>query len=331
MTERLFSVVIASRCDDARSELLRRACDSIRAMAADLDYSIIVVANGPRVSPTVLDWLASRPDVRVIRLRTGSYPLARRVGAEMADSEFLAFLDDDDELLPDTLRKRVEYFRQHPEVDVLVTDGLRINGSRVSRIFPPPEARSPDLIETMMRAGWGAGALTLRAGNTDLAAFDAEFRHLEWTLTALQLARRYQVGYLDVPTYRYYEDTPNSLWKNAEHRFAALDVWRRLSKSYSGTPYESTARRRFGHVCHIASWELAQQGRVRDAWRLHVDSVSSPGGLAVLPFTAKLLFGSLRALLSRRRSAAQGRVHANDRPERSLGTHTRRPNGGPAS
>src|SRR5258705_12884912 len=86
---RLFTVVIASLCDDARSELLRRACDSVRAMAGDRDYSIIVVANGTRVSTRVLDWLALRSDVHIIRLRSGSHPLARRVGAEMADCEFL--------------------------------------------------------------------------------------------------------------------------------------------------------------------------------------------------------------------------------------------------
>jgi glycosyltransferase involved in cell wall biosynthesis len=304
--ERLFSVVIASRCDDARSELLKRACDSVRAMAGNLDYSIIVVANGARVSSSVLDWLAKRSDVHVIRLRSGSYPLARRVGAELANSEFVAFLDDDDELLPNTLTRRVEYFSQHPEVDVLVTDGLRVNGSKESRIFPPPEARSSDLVETMMHAGWGAGALVLRAKNVDLAAFDAEFRHLEWTLTALQLARQYQVGYLDEPTYRYYEDTPNSLWKMAEHRIAALDVWRRLLKSYAGTPYEGTVRRRLGSACHVASWEFVRQGKVRDAWRLHIEALTSPGGFAVLPSTARLLLASLVGLVKPGKSGKHG-------------------------
>jgi glycosyltransferase involved in cell wall biosynthesis len=295
---RLLTVVIASRCDDTRKELLKRACESVRGMAGDLDYSILVVANGARVSSSVLAWLAASADVRVIRLRTGSYPLARRVGAEMADSELLAFLDDDDELLPNTLALKVAYFRQHPEVDVLVTDGLRVNGSTTTKIFPPPEARSPDLVETMMRAGWGAGALTLRTRNTDLSAFDAEFRHLEWTSTTLQLARRYRFGYLDEPTYRYYEDTPDSLWKNAEHNFAALDVWRKLSKSYAGTAYEATVRRRFGRACHNASWELVRQGRIRDAWRLHVDSLKSPGGFAFATFSARLLLASLRGLFA---------------------------------
>lgn len=295
---RLFTVVIASVCDEARAELLKRACESVRAMAADYDYSILVVANGPRVSSSVLDWLATRPDVRVIRLRSGSHPLARRVGAEMADSEFLAFLDDDDELMPNTLARKIAQFRQHPEIDVLVTDGLRVNGSTATKIFPPPEARCADLVETMMRAGWGACALTLRAQNIDLSAFDAEFRHMEWTLTTLELARRHQFGFLDEPMYRYYETTPNSLSKSAEHNLAAPEVWRRLSKGYSGTRYDAAVRRRYGSECHNASSEYARQGKMRDAWRLHAGSLRSPGGVAFAPFSAKLLFASLRRLFA---------------------------------
>jgi len=295
---RLFTVVIASVCNDARGDLLKRACESVRAMAEDHDYSIIVVANGAHVSSSVLDWLATRPDIRVIRLQSGSHPLARRVGAEMADSEFLAFLDDDDELMPNTLARKIAQFRQYPEIDVLVTDGLRVNGSTVTKIFRPPEARCADFVETMMRAGWGAGALTLRTQNIDLSAFDAELRHMEWTLTTLELARHHQFGFLDEPTYRYYEATPHSLSKSVEHNLAAPEVWRRLSKSYSGTRYEPVVRRRYGIMCHSGSWECARQGRIRDAWRLHAESLRSPGGLAFVLFSARLLFTSLRRLFA---------------------------------
>jgi len=295
---RLFTVVIASLCDDARGELLKRACESVRTMAGGYDYSIIVVANGPRVSPSVLEWLATRSDVRVIRLRSGSHPLARRVGAELADSEFLAFLDDDDELMPNTLAPKIAKFREDPEIDVLVTDGWRVNGASESRIFPPPEERCVDFVETMMRAGWGACALTIRTKTTDLTAFDAEFRHMEWTLTALELARHHRIGFLDEPTYRYYETTHNSLSKSAEHNLAAPEVWRRLSKGYAGTRYDSLIRRRYGTMCHNGSWECAKQGKMRDAWRLHAESMRSPGGIAFVPFSARLLIASLHQLFA---------------------------------
>jgi hypothetical protein len=294
----LFTVVIASLCDEARSELLKRACSSVRAMAKGHDHSIIVVANGPRVSTNVLDWLGKQPDVRLIRLRSGSHPLARRVGAEMADCEFLAFLDDDDELMPDTLGRKIAYFREHPEVDVLVTDGLRVAGSAVSKIFPLPAARSPDFIETLMKAGWGACALTLRTQNVDLSAFDAEIRHIEWTLTTLLLARKYRFGFIDEPTYRYYQDTPDSLSKMSEHALAAPVIWRRLLKAYEGTPHEPTVRRRLGRGCGGAAQECVRLGLISDAWRLHLQSLLLPGATSRVRFTARLMLTTLRTLFA---------------------------------
>lgn len=295
----LLTVIIASICSDARGELLERACNSVRRMAAHGDdYSIIVVANGPKVSPRILSWLDAQPDVRVIQLRSGSHPLARRVGAEMADSEFLAFLDDDDEYLPDTLAMKVEYFRQHPGVDVLVTDGLRVNDNEISRIFPPPEARATDLVETMMRAAWSACSLTLRRDKVDLSVFDAELRHMEWTLTALLLARQGRVGYLDEPTFRYYETTPDSLSKTVAHGLAGPEVWRCLSDSYAGTRYESIARRRYAGMCHNAAHQYAQLGELGRAWDMHARSLLAPGGFAYLAYSAKLAFSSLRRLMA---------------------------------
>lgn len=121
---------------------------------------------------------------------------------------------------------------------------------------------------------------------------------MEWTLTTLELARHHRFGFLDQPTYRYYETTPNSLSKSAAHNFAAPEVWRRLSKTYAGTRYEAIVRRRYGTMCHNASWEYVCQGRTSDAWRLHAESLRSPGGMAFVSFSARLLFVSLRGLFA---------------------------------
>ncbi len=242
----------------------------------------------------MLDWLAARPDTRVVRIRSGSHPLARRVGAEMANSELLGFLDDDDELLPDTLGRKIAWFREHPGADVLVTNGFRVTGLDSTPVFPPAGDRN-DLVERMMQVGWSACSLTLRTGKIDLALLSTEQRHLEWTMMALLLARRYQTGYLHEPMYRYYGDTPGSLSKSIEHSLAAPEVWRRLNVSYADTPYFSAMRRRYGIECHNASWQHARLGNLREAWRLHWQSMQSPGGLkAYLPYSRKLLLASLR-------------------------------------
>ncbi len=285
----VLTVVIASMCNEARFEQLKRACDSVRDMARGHAYRIIVVANGARVSDDVMEWLGSRADVRSVRLTSGSYPLARRVGAELADSEFLAFLDDDDEFLPDTFAVKLAYFREHPDVDVLVTDGLRVDGSIVTPIFPTPGQLPPDTVDAMMSLAWGACSLTLRAKAIDLSVFDPQFRHFEWTLAALLLARTYRFGFLQTPTYRYYADTPNSLSKHFEFATASPDLWSRLLEAYTRTPYVARIGRRYRLECHYVSWEFAKRGLFAKAWSYHVRSLAGPDGARYLPFTLKLL------------------------------------------
>ena len=111
-----------------------------------------------------------------------------------------------------------------------------------------------------------------------------------------RVARRYQFGFLDEPTYRYYETTPDSLSKIAEHGLAAPEAWRRLSKVYADTRYETVVQRRYGALCHSVAWDCARHGRVHDSWRLHAESLRSPGGMAFVPFSAKLLVASLSRL-----------------------------------
>ncbi len=127
-----------------------------------------------------------------------------------------------------------------------------------------------------------------------------EQRHLEWTLMALLLARRHQTGYLSEPMYRYYANTAGSLSKGIEHSLAAPEIWRRLTASYTDSPYLPAMRRRYSVECHNASWQHAQLGHLREAWRLHWESMRSPGGvMAYLPYSRKLLLASLRRARAR--------------------------------
>jgi glycosyltransferase involved in cell wall biosynthesis len=59
---------------------------------------------------------------------------ARNTGAALAKGELLAFLDADDEWMPDKLGKQVEFLLKNPGVDVVFTDCINLNtSSRVNR------------------------------------------------------------------------------------------------------------------------------------------------------------------------------------------------------
>ena len=128
------TVVIASACTRERGELLKRACNSVLADRSGLGQ-ILVVANGANCDASVLVWVAAQSSVQIVRLVSGDHALARRVGAELCRTEFIAFLDDDDEYLPDSLRMRIASLDAAKDASALVSNGLSCDGSNASSFF----------------------------------------------------------------------------------------------------------------------------------------------------------------------------------------------------
>jgi glycosyltransferase involved in cell wall biosynthesis len=98
------SVVIPTR---HRPRLLARALRSVFAQTYS-DFEIIVVVDGPDEATCAM--LASTPDPR-LRVIVNSVPLtaagARNKGVAAAQGGWIAFLDDDDEWLPDKLSRQI--------------------------------------------------------------------------------------------------------------------------------------------------------------------------------------------------------------------------------
>lgn len=109
-------VVIPSR---NRPQHLRVAIDSVLAQRHE-PIRVVVVDDGS--SPPVAAWLEC-PDsrVRVVRNERPAGPgAARNQGAAAVDTEWVAFLDDDDRWLPHKLETCLHGVRMHPGAELIV-------------------------------------------------------------------------------------------------------------------------------------------------------------------------------------------------------------------
>ncbi len=123
-----------------RAELLERALDSLRV--ADPPVETIVIDNGssPTHARRVEALCGARDRVRLRRSdqNTGLNP-GRLVGLELADTEFVLFLDDDAELLPGALAHLIAELDSHPSAGavsatVVSSDGrVSHSGGQVKR------------------------------------------------------------------------------------------------------------------------------------------------------------------------------------------------------
>lgn len=99
---------------------LRECVDSVLAQDID-DMEVILVDDGSTDrSGGICDEYAEKDNrVTVIHKENGGCSAARNAGLDIAQGEYITFVDSDDYLLPDTYRLNVEYMEKHHEVDCL--------------------------------------------------------------------------------------------------------------------------------------------------------------------------------------------------------------------
>ena len=85
------------------------------------DYEMILVDDeSPDQCPQLCDDYAKQDNrIKVIHKKNGGLSAARNAGLEMAQGEYITFVDSDDAIAPNTLLPLMEELRQRPSVDML--------------------------------------------------------------------------------------------------------------------------------------------------------------------------------------------------------------------
>jgi glycosyltransferase involved in cell wall biosynthesis len=138
----LVSAVIPTR---GRPALVRRAVRSVLAQSHP-DVEAVVVLDGP--DPATERALAplAGPRLRLVRLpRSRGGGAARNAGVAAAAGRWIALLDDDDEWLPDKVRRQVEAAARSPHRHPILCSRVVARTPRGDHLWPrrPPDAGEP--------------------------------------------------------------------------------------------------------------------------------------------------------------------------------------------
>lgn len=120
----MISIVIPTH---NRKSTIRRAIDSVVNQTYK-DIEIIVVSDGSSdgTNELVQELALSEERIKLIAYpdpKGGNY--ARNTGAKAAKSDYIAFLDDDDEWFPDKLEKEIEVFKNDLDIGLVYT-GIKV-------------------------------------------------------------------------------------------------------------------------------------------------------------------------------------------------------------
>ena len=125
----LISVVIPTH---NRASLLPRAIGSVLKQSYP-HFELLVVDDGSTDDSAALIKTLADPRLRYIHQRQAGVSAARNAGARAAQGDWLAFLDSDDEWLPQKLAKQWDFHQQHPQLLISQTEDSWIRHGRPVR------------------------------------------------------------------------------------------------------------------------------------------------------------------------------------------------------
>lgn len=152
LTERpLFSVVMPVY--NPPIEFLNKAIQSVIDQVYE-NWELCIAddrSTDPSVRSTLEHWADEEPRIRIMfREENGNISRATNSAAELTRGEYIALLDQDDEITPDALAEVAAYLAAKPETDILYSDDNKIDlrGRQYDPQFKPDW--SPELLLSYM-------------------------------------------------------------------------------------------------------------------------------------------------------------------------------------
>jgi glycosyltransferase involved in cell wall biosynthesis len=189
-----------------RAHMVEKAINSVLSQTYQ-DLELIVVDDGSVDETSRL--LSKINDDRVIYIRHEKQKgaaEARNTGVAASRGRFLAFLDDDDEWLPDKLELQMEVFAKQPEIGMVYTGYFYVNAEskEIFREFRPKVRGMLDdrlLMENCV--GTTSTAVVRRECFEGVGGFDVQLRSSQdWDLW-IRIARGYAIEFIPRPLVKF--------------------------------------------------------------------------------------------------------------------------------
>lgn len=187
-----------------REKTIARAVRSILAQTYE-NYEVLVVDDGSTDSTRKIVEGLGDDRIRYIDLGENSGAShARNVGIQMAECDYIAFLDSDDEWLPEKLSKQMDAMRRMPEnVGFVYCRMKRADSNEKKAVCPeqdmPVNLLAGNLFVTLMKKNI-IGTPTVLARKKCLeqaGGFDESLRCIEDWEMFLRIAQAWEIGFIE--------------------------------------------------------------------------------------------------------------------------------------
>ena len=206
-----------------RASLLPRAIESVLGQTYT-DWNLLVVDDGSNDGTAKLLDSYSDSRTKSLRIRHRGVSAARNAGVRHSRGEMLAFLDSDDEWLPEKLERQLDYWQENPHVSLVYSSEIWIRAGR--RVNPPKQYRGKSgriLIPSIRACVISPSTAKMRRRTfEELGGFNESYPVCEDYDLWLRLCSRYEVGWIPEPLIVRHGGRSDQLSESTP----AMDYWR---------------------------------------------------------------------------------------------------------
>lgn len=226
---RIISVIIPTF---NRASLLERALDSVLSQTYS-NWELIVVDDGStdRTADVVSDWSARveiKQKLQFLKLPTNQgVSAARNHGAEAATGEWLAFLDSDDEWLPDRLSSQFGLVASRPDLRWVHGEEIWVRNGRAVPVAPRYRKHGGFIFDRCVDVCCVGTSTVLIGRELFLRAggFRPKFVVCEDYDLWLRVAAEHEIGLVAEPIVRKHGGHPDQL----SMKYIGMDYYRALA------------------------------------------------------------------------------------------------------
>lgn len=287
------SIIIPTTCSKHREKCLLRAIDSVLNQV-DVCVEVIVVVNGNGFDYKLLEQLKLDTRLAVFYLSEGNVSRARFYGIKQSKYNFFAFLDDDDELLQNTLKARLYALVSDRYACVVVFNGYFFNGQDmllVDNAFYQSILGSIEL--SFLDKNWFPSPAALyRKDKLDLSLFDMSHQYFELTYIFFKLIEeKYKLVFINQVAYRCFQDSFVSASKSEAYRLAYPEMLRIFINMNVSNDIKNKLKRRYVISLNSLSNYYLNKNNIKKSIYFHIKCLLA-GGVEFIPYTRKLILGN---------------------------------------
>jgi glycosyltransferase involved in cell wall biosynthesis len=194
------SIVIP--CFNTRPEFIREAIESVEVCKGKFSYAIILVDDGSNNTATsnCLQQLRDEKNIHVIFQTNKGPAAARNTGVNIADSEYILFLDSDDRLLPGYIEEGIKVLQANPKAGVVYSNALAFGDASRANFIAKPF----DSIELLIKNYIPMCALVRKQAWEDVGGIDENLLQFEdWEFWISIYKTGWEFVFINKPMFEY--------------------------------------------------------------------------------------------------------------------------------